>query len=139
MAGHSATTINFIVLIVALVVYGLIWYATRNGTQPVLDLGVAWMKLTGLPFVFAAWAVQRGVQAKPLAEMLSAAKADGLAHIEQIVQDSTEATPEFRRDYLTKHVCFDLGDAEKQGLQKFQQYVRDLGLVEQAHDLRYVG
>ena len=36
-----------------------IWYATRNGQQPLWDLGTAWVELTGLPFVFAAWAFQR--------------------------------------------------------------------------------
>ena len=113
-----------------------IWYATRDGTQPVWDLGEAWQELTDLPFVFAAWAVQPGVGIGPL---LREAKANGLAHLEEIVQDSTEATPEFRREYLTRNVCFDLGDAEKQGLRKFQQYLVEQGLIEKAHDLRYVG
>ncbi len=119
-----------------------IWYLTRNpdtkvGT-PVLDLGEAWIELTGLPFVFAAWALQRGMDAKPVAELLHTAKTDGLAHIEEIVQESTEATPEFRRDYLTRHVWYELGEDEKKGIQRFQQYVEELGLVDRCHDLRYV-
>jgi predicted solute-binding protein len=116
-----------------------IWYATRNGGQPVLDLGEAWVELTGLPFVFAAWALQRGIESKSLVDLLRGAKADGVAHIEQIVQSSTEATPEFRREYLTKHVWYELGDAERQGIRRFQQYVKDLGLVGDGHDLRYIG
>jgi chorismate dehydratase len=116
-----------------------IWYATRNGVQPVWDLGEAWMELTGLPFVFAVWAVQRGLAAgTPLPRMLHAAKANGLAHIEEIVQDATEATPEFLRNYYSKCVWYDLDDAEKRGLARFQQYVRELGLVGKTHDLRYV-
>ena len=113
-----------------------IWYATRGATPPVWDLGEAWRELTGLPFVFAAWALRPGVTAAPL---LQEAKANGLAHLEEIVQDSTEATPEFRREYLTRNVCFDLGDAEKQGLRRFQRYLVEQGLIEKAHDLRYVG
>jgi predicted solute-binding protein len=116
-----------------------IWYATRNGAQPVWDLGAAWMELTGLPFVFAAWALQRGVETGPVAALLRGAKAAGLAHIEQIVQDATEASPGFLRDYYTRHVWFELGKAEKQGLKRFQQYLKDLNLIEQCHDLRYVG
>ena len=85
-----------------------IWYATRNGKQPIWDLGAAWVELTGLP------------------------------HIEQIVQDATEATPEFLRDYYSKCVWYDLGDAEKQGLRRFQQYLKELGLVSGCHDIRYV-
>ena len=113
-----------------------IWYASRGGEQPMWDLGEAWRELTGLPFVFAVWALQPGAALAPL---LQQAKANGLAHLEEIVQDSTEATLEFRREYLTRNVCFDLGDAEKQGLWRFQQYLMELGLIEKAHDLRYVG
>ncbi len=113
-----------------------IWYATRGGAQPVWDLGEAWWELTGLPFVFAVWALQQRVSLGPL---LRTAKANGLAHLEEIVQDSTEATVEFRREYLTRNVCFELGDAEKKGLRRFQQYLVEFGLIEKAHDLRYVG
>ena len=122
-----------------------IWYATRNGAQPVWDLGEAWMELTGLPFVFAAWAVQQGATGVPVAtgtslpQLLGEAKADGLAHIEEIVENATEATPEFLRKYYTRNVCYELGAAEKQGLARFQQYLKDLGLIGKAHDLRYVG
>ncbi|HUJ10653.1 MAG TPA: menaquinone biosynthesis protein [Verrucomicrobiae bacterium] len=116
-----------------------IWYVTRNGTPRVWDLGEAWMDLTGLPFVFAVWALQRkSVARTSLPQMLRKAKADGLAHIEQIVQDATEATPEFLRDYYSKHVWYDLGEPEKRGLARFQQYVKELGLVGKTHDLRYV-
>lgn len=113
-------------------------YATRNGKQSIWDLGAAWVELTGLPFVFAAWAFQRDAEKDELATLLRRAKADGLAHIEQIVRDATEASPEFLRDYYANCVWYDLGDAEKQGLRRFQQYVKELGLVSRCHDLRYV-
>ena len=115
-----------------------IWYATRNGTQPIWDLGAAWVEMTGLPFVFATWAFQRDAVKEELAALLRRAKTDGLAHIEQIVQDAAEATPEFLREYYSKCVWYDLGDAEKQGLRRFQQYLKELGLVSRCHDLRYV-
>lgn len=115
-----------------------IWYATRNGKQPIWDLGAAWVEMTGLPFVFAAWAFQRDAEKEELASVLRKAKADGLAHLEQIVVDATEATPEFLREYYSKCVWYDLGDAEKQGLRRFQQYLKELGLVSGCHDLRYV-
>jgi len=115
-----------------------IWYATRNGKQPIWDLGTAWVEMTGLPFVFAAWAFQRNVEKGELAALLRKAKADGLAHIEEIVQNAAEATPEFLHEYYSKCVWYDLGDSEKQGLRRFQQYLRELGLVTSCHDLRYV-
>ena len=32
----------------------------------ILDLGAAWLELTGLPFVYAVWALRRGVENQPL-------------------------------------------------------------------------
>ena len=115
-----------------------IWYATRNGKQPLWDLGAAWVELTGLPFVFAAWAFQRDAEKGELAALLRHAKAEGLAHIEEIVQQATEASPEFLREYYAKCVWYDLGDAEKQGIRRFQRYLKELGLLRQCHDIRYV-
>ena len=122
-----------------------IWYRHRNGDDCLLDLGEAWTEMTGLPFVFAAWAVQKSAEGdrqqtgavSELVGMLRKAKAVGLAHIEEIVQNSTEGSPEFRREYLTRNVVYELGDAEKQGLRQFQQYLKEMGLVERTHDLRY--
>jgi len=128
---------------------GAIWYRHRNGDDCLLDLGQAWMEWTGLPFVFAAWAAQKGegrkaegerqASAGSLPQLLRKAKSDGLAHIEKIVQESTEATPEFRREYLTRNVYFDLGESEKAGLRKFQNCVKELGLIKECHELRFVG
>lgn len=122
-----------------------IWYATRNTGQPVVDLGEAWVELTGLPFVFAVWAVRRPVAPSAdsglphlLIQRLRRAKAAGLAHLEEIVQDSTEATADYRREYLTRHVWFDLGEREKAGIARFQKYCQELGLIERCHDLRYI-
>ena len=115
-----------------------IWYRTQHPDMPVLDLGEAWWKLTGLPFVFAVWAMPRGAEPGKLGELLRKAKADGLAHIEDIVQDTTEGTAEFRRQYLTRCVCYDLGDEEKQGIRWFQQSLTGMGLISESHDLRYV-
>ena len=115
-----------------------IWYATHHGKQQFWDLGAAWVEMTGLPFVFAAWAFQRDTEKAELAALLRRAKADGLAHIEQIVQDATEATPGFLREYYSNCVWYNLGDAEKRGIRRFQQYLKEMGLVTGSHDLRYV-
>jgi len=114
-----------------------IWYRSKNDAGTLWDLGAAWKELTGLPFVYAAWALQAHV-APELRQLLRQAKANGLAHLDEIVQDASEVTASYRREYLTQCVSFNLGDAEKAGLRRFQQYLKELGLVESAHDLRYV-
>ena len=105
----------------------------------ILDLGAAWQELTGLPFVFAVWAGQRGVFRDPeLRNLLVTAKANGLAHLEEIVRATTAATPEFRREYLTHSIRYNLGPREKQAVGEFQRYAVDLQLLPTRFDLRYV-
>jgi predicted solute-binding protein len=79
------------------------------------------------------------VDGKAIGCPLRAARAQGLANIERIVQDATEATPEVRREYLTKNLSYKLDVAEKQGIRRFQQYLKEMRLVDGCNDLRYVG
>jgi len=103
-----------------------------------LDLGAAWTEWTGLPFLYAVWAVQRGIADTTLVAKLRQAKTNGLAHLDEIIAQSAIATPEIRRDYLTRCIRYDLDDTAKRGLQKFQDYLVKLRLVNR-HDLRFVG
>src|SRR5438105_1357237 len=50
-----------------------------------LDLGEEWKRLTGMPFVFAAWTAAAGVALGSVPQHLERAKKNGLAHIDQII------------------------------------------------------
>lgn len=115
-------------------------YSLRAPTprRHIWDLGEAWQTLTGLPFVYAVWAMQKGARGAPLQKMLRAAKAAGLARLDELAARPGLGTPEFRREYLTRHVCYDLGDAEKRGLQKFQEWCAELKMIPAAREVRYV-
>jgi chorismate dehydratase len=124
----------------AMLVFGdeAITVAGKEGFTPALDLGEEWTEWTGLPFVYAVWAVQRGVAGgSPLPQQLRQAKAAGLAHLEDVIRRSTEGTEGRRRDYLMRVIRYDVGDAEKAGIRKFQDYLVELKLVER-HELRFV-
>jgi chorismate dehydratase len=128
----------------AMLVFGdeAVAVAGREGFTPALDLGEEWTEWTRLPFVYAVWAVQTdrsqesGVRSR-LARRLQEAKAAGLAHLEDVVRHSTEGTEGRRRDYLTRCIRYDLGEAEKAGIRKFQEYLVELKLVER-HELRFI-
>lgn len=92
------------------------------------DLGAAWFELTGLPFVYAVWALRRGVPNQALREQLREAKAFGLDTLDYIISSRTEYTLEFRKDYLGWHIHFHLGADEKRGLAKFIALLRKHGL-----------
>ncbi len=92
------------------------------------DLGAAWWELTGLPFVYAAWALRRGAGTLRLRELLGEAKARGVSSLEAIACERSDYGYEFRREYLGGHIRYDLGADEKRGLKKFAELLRQHGL-----------
>lgn len=93
----------------------------------ILDLGASWFELTGLPFVYAVWALRRGLDTRPLRRLLREAKDFGLETLDEIVRSRTEYSWEFRKDYLSWHIHFHLGTDEKRGLARFMELMRKHG------------
>jgi chorismate dehydratase len=83
------------------------------------DLGAAWYELTQLPFVYAVWALRRGVENSTLKRLLREARDFGLDTLDTIIRSRTEYTLQFRQDYLGWHIHFHLGADEKRGLNRF--------------------
>ena len=89
-----------------------------------LDLGGEWFRNTGLPFVFALWALKNEFTNKSeLAEMLRNAKKQGLSRRPAIA--ALEPDPDFALSYLTDSIRYDLGEAEKQGLELFRETLKN--------------
>lgn len=101
------------------------------------DLGAAWYELTRLPFVYAVWALRRGLENASLRRQLREAKDFGLDTLESIIRGRTEYDLDFRRDYLGWHIHYHLGSDEKRGLAKFGELLRkhNFGVV---HEPRFV-
>ena len=101
------------------------------------DLGKAWHAFTGLPFVYAVWALRHERHTEALRKTLRDAKTSGLAHLAEIVERRHEFDRAFRRAYLGGHIRYDLGDAEKRGLAKFIELLGKHG-AETLFDPNYV-
>lgn len=93
----------------------------------ILDLGAAWHELCGLPFVYAAWAMQRERENGKLRRLLREAKDFGMDTLDSIISSRPEFDRDFRKDYLTWHIHYHLGSDEKRGLQRFAQLLRKHG------------
>jgi chorismate dehydratase len=94
----------------------------------VWDLGSAWLELTGLPFVYAVWALRRGVDTAEIRKVLRESKIFGLETLDSIIANRSEYDLEFRRDYLSWHIHYHLGADEKRGLAKFAELLDKHGL-----------
>ncbi len=106
--------------------------ACLPGFAHAFDLGQEWHDWTGLPFVYAAWAVREGVDLGPVAEALAEAKRRGCANIGPIA--AAEAPhlgldAGFCRRYLANIIRFDLGPRELAGLNRFYQLASELDLA----------
>jgi chorismate dehydratase len=102
-------------------------FRKRHGsTWSYHDLGALWKAHTGMPFVFAVWAVSE--RANPLVcDALRNVKAEGLAAREEIA--SREADPEFAYRYLTRFIRYDVGAREKTSIRHFESLAQRHGLL----------
>lgn len=109
-------------------------------SSEVIDLGAEWKRCTGLPFVFAAWALKPDLEEQSrVGDGFRALKQNGLRHLEEIIGTDPLGTPELRRKYLAEHVRFDLREAEKAGIARYRELLQKYGFIEANHAaLRFV-
>ena len=96
------------------------------------DLGEEWFLHTGLPFVFAAWVANMGVDTNKLANFLEHQRDAGLNAVAEIAAENAAnyaLEPQQALDYLTKFLRFKLGADERAGLDLFHQKSQQLGLT----------
>lgn len=96
------------------------------------DLGEEWYKQTGLPFVFAVWAAQPSSELGELDWLLTTCRDAGLEELDRIAAthaNSYGLTSEDCFDYLNRHLHFELGDREKDGVNLFLKEANKLGLM----------
>ena len=94
----------------------------------ILDLGTAWFELTNLPFVFAVWALRRGIDNSALRRQLRCAKDFGVDTLDWIIRNRTEYDYDFRKDYFDWHIHYHLGEDERRAIFKFAELLRKHGL-----------
>lgn len=95
-----------------------------NILHQIFDLGAEWTEMTKLPFVYAVWALQRGMHNQDLRKELREAKQFGMETLDYIIGSRTEFDEDFRRDYFEWHIQFHLGEDEKRGIRKFSELMR---------------
>jgi predicted solute-binding protein len=90
------------------------------GQHELLDLGAEWMRCTGLPFVFAAWALRPDLpNPVEVAADFRALKSAGLAAIPAIAAADQAHDRVLSTRYLTDSIRFNLGEREKAAITRF--------------------
>ena len=103
----------------------------------VYDLGLEWKKMTGLPFVFAVWAIRKDFCAMApavvdrLVELFHGSRARGISDMPGIVADARAKTG-LSAETLTRyfnHLVVSLGEAEIKGLSLYFEQLYRYGLI----------
>ncbi|MCP4594050.1 MAG: menaquinone biosynthesis protein [bacterium] len=105
-----------------------------------IDLGGAWKSLTGLPFVFAFWAVQHDQELDTLATLLSTARDLGVRNVDRIAEDIAPGMGwpvELARRYLSRRLVFTLDAPMRRGLDRFLELAAAHRLIPTAPELIY--
>jgi chorismate dehydratase len=114
--------------------------ACLPGFAHAFDLGQEWHEWTGLPFVYAFWAVGAGVELGPVAAALADAKRRGCSRIGPIAHAEAPRLgldAGFCRRYLQTIIGFDLGPREVAGLQRFYGLACEVGLARRGVRLEF--
>jgi chorismate dehydratase len=114
--------------------------ACLPGFAYAFDLGQEWFDWTGLPFVYAVWAVRPGADLRGVDEALVQARRRGLARAGIIAQREAPRLgldPGFARRYLANILHFDLGPREQAGLHHYYMLACEMGLARRGVNLEY--
>ena len=106
----------------------------------VCDLAAEWFALTGLPFVFALWAVRPGVAVPDGVRPFIESRRIGIVGIPEIAilaGQRLRLSPDSIESYLRTNIHFYLGSEEKRGLELFFRQAQELGLAPGRRAIRF--
>ena len=116
----------------------------RNEPDPALyphqlDLGEAWHRMTGLPFVFACWMARADRDLAELPEILSRHRDLNRDRTTEIAATHAKASgwPEgLAAAYLGRILRYDVGSRELEGIELFWKRCHNLGLIKRLRPMR---
>ena len=95
----------------------------------VLDLGKEWTEMTGQAMIFALWSGPAEFMTNRHRAAFAESCRFGLEHLEEIVTanvDERQMSGPMIRQYLTRHIVFELNSSDLRGLDLFWAYAEDL-------------
>jgi chorismate dehydratase len=106
--------------------------ACLPGHRYAFDLGEEWTAWTGLPMVYAVWAVRAGIELGSTERGFHMAKEHGMSRTGAIAAREAPGLgldAGFCRRYLETLIRYDLGPHELAGMRRYQELAAELGLV----------
>lgn len=105
------------------------------------DLARLWKDFTGCGFVFAMWMTRAEKLATARSIDFSAARDEGLAHLDEIISNYESHIPLRRADfaeYLSENVSYTIDDSMQRGLELYFELAAKHRLIERCRPLRFI-
>jgi chorismate dehydratase len=105
-----------------------------------IDLGEAWFRMTGLPFVYAFWAGREGAINQDEVRLLQRARDEGVmctAEIARRYSGGDERRRAIAEPYLRQNMKYDLGEDERAGVEAFYAYAAETEAGPSPQPLRF--
>jgi chorismate dehydratase len=120
-------------------------YYKNSARLFIYDLGEIWKEYTGLPMVWAVWAVREEWAEKNLKFLMNINKAFtdailfSLREIDKVAAEAAQEE-EFGTEYLLEYyqcLKYDFDDRKQKGLLEYYRQAHGLGLIDQAPPLKF--
>lgn len=109
----------------AMVLIGDRTFGKKDDFAYAYDMGEEWKKMTGLPFMYAAWVANKALP-QGFKDNFNAALKFGLDHREDVIA-TLPKYPKFDvNDYLYHKLAFDISEERTKALHLFLAYVKEL-------------
>ena len=99
-------------------------FEQRRISRFTYDLGDAWKKYTGLPFVFAAWVSNKELP-QDFVDRFNQANKTGIKHIKEVVRNNSYSLFDLGT-YYNNNVSYLLDDRKKSGMEMFLSKIEKL-------------
>ena len=104
------------------------------------DLAQEWYRFTGLPFVFALWAVREGVDLGNKAGLFLLSRQAGLRSVSTIAEVYSQKLGVSRdviSSYLLDNLDYSLDEVHLRGLDLFFRHAQELGVISRIEPIRF--
>lgn len=108
----------------------------------ILDLAAEWRALTGLPCVFAVWAVRKSLAMPNLGYYFKSSLRYGLSSMDTLIREAAaemDLPTDELRTYLTENLSYFLRDEELAALREYYRRAHHHGLIPEPRELELWG
>lgn len=97
-------------------------FEQRKQSAYIYDLAEAWINMTGLPFVFAAWVANKKLPEDFIAAFSEGNKI-GLQNAEKVIAENDSPFYSLKK-YFTENISYVLNKEKQKGLEKFLSFLK---------------